>query len=137
MTFLRRGATAQRSLDNPSRQSRTSPSLAFCTNTPCTQRQVSLAAFGLPHSTASSGTQNAEIHLWSDHKVCDPTGRRRPPGKAKEKTPSRNITEMMKLNTRDAREVTPDYHCLGIGEVGQRGSILIREASVVRQTPLG
>ncbi|GKU15841.1 unnamed protein product, partial [Fusarium langsethiae] len=29
---------------------------------------------------------------------------RKPPSKAKEKTPSRNIAEMMKLNTRDARE---------------------------------
>ncbi|RKK91315.1 hypothetical protein BFJ70_g17814, partial [Fusarium oxysporum] len=48
--------------------------------------------------------QNAEIHLWNDHKVCDPSGRRKPPSKAKEKTPSRNIAEMMKLNTRDARE---------------------------------
>ncbi|RYC78720.1 hypothetical protein BFJ63_vAg18407, partial [Fusarium oxysporum f. sp. narcissi] len=86
-----------------------------------------------PHSAASSGTQNAEIHLcvevkgltvfihilvtsrsdrlshtvstlWNDHKVCDPSGRRKPPSKAKEKTPSRNIAEMMKLNTRDARE---------------------------------
>ncbi|KAK7570905.1 hypothetical protein V3481_018998 [Fusarium oxysporum f. sp. vasinfectum] len=57
-----------------------------------------------PHSAASSGTQNAGIHLWNDHKVCDPSGRRKPPSKAKEKTPSRNIAEMMKLNTRDARE---------------------------------
>jgi hypothetical protein len=57
-----------------------------------------------PHSAASSGTQNAEIHLWNHHKVCDPSGRRKPPSKAKEKTPSRNIAEMMKLNTRDARE---------------------------------
>ncbi|KAG7404051.1 hypothetical protein Forpe1208_v015773 [Fusarium oxysporum f. sp. rapae] len=57
-----------------------------------------------PHSAASSGTQNAEIHLWNDHKVCDPSGRRKPPSKAKEKTPSRNIAEMMKLNTCDARE---------------------------------
>ncbi|KAG7418779.1 hypothetical protein Forpe1208_v003635 [Fusarium oxysporum f. sp. rapae] len=56
------------------------------------------------HSAASSGTQNAEIHLWNDHKVCDPSGRRKPPSKAKEKTPSKNIAEMMKLNTRDARE---------------------------------
>ncbi|OBS17536.1 hypothetical protein FPOA_26348 [Fusarium poae] len=48
--------------------------------------------------------KNAEIHLWNDHKVCDPSGRRKPPSKAKEKTPSRNIAEMMKLNTRDARE---------------------------------
>ncbi|EXL65132.1 hypothetical protein FOPG_18632 [Fusarium oxysporum f. sp. conglutinans race 2 54008] len=56
-----------------------------------------------PHSAASSGTQNAEIHLWNDQKVCDPSGRRKPPSKAKEKTPSRNIAEMMKLNTRDAR----------------------------------
>ncbi|KAG7410921.1 hypothetical protein Forpe1208_v009678 [Fusarium oxysporum f. sp. rapae] len=37
-------------------------------------------------------------------KVCDPSGRRKPPSKAKEKTPSRNFAEMMKLNTRDARE---------------------------------
>ncbi|KAG7407933.1 hypothetical protein Forpi1262_v018109 [Fusarium oxysporum f. sp. raphani] len=57
-----------------------------------------------PHSAASSGTQNAEIHLWNNHKVCDPSGRRKPPRKAKEKTPSRNIAEMMKLNARDARE---------------------------------
>lgn len=57
-----------------------------------------------PHSTASNGTQNAEIHLWNDHNVWDPSGKRKPPSKAKEKTPSRNIAEMMKLNTRDARE---------------------------------
>jgi hypothetical protein len=57
-----------------------------------------------PHSTASSGTQNAEIHLWNDHMIRDPSGKRRPPSKAKEKTSSRNIAEMMKLNTRDVRE---------------------------------
>ncbi|KAJ2971919.1 hypothetical protein NQ176_g7453 [Zarea fungicola] len=66
-----------------------------------------------PHSTASNGTQNAEIRLWTDHSIWDPYGRRKPPSNAKESTPSRNIAEMMKLNTYDSREQQIPYQIIG------------------------
>src|SRR5436190_17530562 len=41
-----------------------------------------------PHSTVALGTQNAENHLFFEHNLWDPSGKRKPPGKVKDKAPS-------------------------------------------------
>ncbi|KAF6513037.1 hypothetical protein HZS61_007977 [Fusarium oxysporum f. sp. conglutinans] len=53
------------------------------------------------------GTQNIEKHLLREHGLVDKSGRRKPPALWKgkqEKTPSRNIVEMLNLDTSDPKE---------------------------------
>jgi hypothetical protein len=53
------------------------------------------------------GTQNIEKHLFREHGLVDKSGRRKPPALWKgkqEKTPSRNIVEMLNLDTSDPKE---------------------------------
>lgn len=57
-----------------------------------------------PHNTSSTGTQNAEKHLFREHETWDPTGKREPPVKVKEKTPSISIATYLKLDAHDPRE---------------------------------
>ena len=57
-----------------------------------------------PHNTVATGTQNAENHLFFEHDIWDPTGKRKAPVIVKEKTPSRNITAFFKLNPNNPRE---------------------------------
>jgi len=57
-----------------------------------------------PHNTSSTGTQNAEKHLFREHETWDPTGKREPPVKVKEKTPSTSIATYLKLDAHDPRE---------------------------------
>ena len=57
-----------------------------------------------PHSTVAGGTQNAENHLFFEHNLWVPSGKRKPPAKVKEKAPSKNISQFFQLNTHDERE---------------------------------
>ena len=53
------------------------------------------------------GTQNIEKHLFREHGLVDESGKRKPPALWKgmqEKTPSRNIVEMLNLDTSDPKE---------------------------------
>ncbi|KAK2470539.1 hypothetical protein H9L39_17835 [Fusarium oxysporum f. sp. albedinis] len=53
------------------------------------------------------GTQNIEKHLFREHGLVDKSGRRKPPALWKgkqEKTPSKNIVEMLNLDTSDPKE---------------------------------
>lgn len=53
------------------------------------------------------GTQNIEKHLFREHGLVDESGKRKPPALWKgmqEKTPSRNILEMLDLDTSDPKE---------------------------------
>jgi hypothetical protein len=53
------------------------------------------------------GTQNIEKHLFREHGLVDKSGGRKPPALWKgkqEKTPSRNIVEMLNLDTSDPKE---------------------------------
>ncbi|OBS20285.1 hypothetical protein FPOA_20876 [Fusarium poae] len=53
------------------------------------------------------GTQNIEKHLFREHRLVDESGRRKPPALWKgkqEKTRSRNIVEMLNLDTSDPKE---------------------------------
>src|SRR5437667_5345364 len=52
-----------------------------------------------PHSTLAGGTQNAENHLFFEHKLWDPSGKRKPPANVKQKTPSKSIADFFQLNT--------------------------------------
>jgi hypothetical protein len=53
------------------------------------------------------GTQNIENHLFKEHSLVDSSGKRKPPAPPKgikEKTPSRNIVEMLNLDASDPKE---------------------------------
>ncbi|KAH7161026.1 hypothetical protein EDB81DRAFT_643576, partial [Dactylonectria macrodidyma] len=58
----------------------------------------------LDYSTIS--TQNIEKHLFKEHKLINRTGKRLPALRKgmKEKTPLRNIIEILNLNTLDPKE---------------------------------
>jgi hypothetical protein len=55
---------------------------------------------------SSVRTQNIEKHLFREHKLVDESGKRLTAVRAgfKEKTPSRNIVEMLQLDMSDAKE---------------------------------
>lgn len=57
-----------------------------------------------PHSTAATGTQNAEHHLFFEHRLWDPSGKRKPLAKVKDEKTSKNIAKYFKLDTHNARE---------------------------------
>jgi hypothetical protein len=65
----------------------------------CLQRRLSkLVQF------SSLGTQNVESHLFQVHQLQDPSGKRPPAVRKKEKEQSKNIASMLKLNAHDPRE---------------------------------
>lgn len=82
-------------------QARDSPSTRKWVCRPCLQKpKPKISNF------SAVGTQNIEKHLFREHKLADESGRR-PPALGigwKEKTPSRNIVEMLNLDTSDPKE---------------------------------
>ncbi|KAJ3454555.1 hypothetical protein MRS44_013155 [Fusarium solani] len=83
-------------------QARDSPTKRKWVCGPCLQKPK-------PKTTDFSavGTQNIEKHLFREHGLVDESGKRKPPALWKgmqEKTPSRNIVEMLNLDTSDPKE---------------------------------
>jgi hypothetical protein len=82
-------------------QDQTSPTKRKWVCRPCLQKpKPRISDF------SSVGTQNIEKHLFREHKLVDESGKRQPAlgTGLKEKTPSRNIVEMLHLDTSDAKE---------------------------------
>lgn len=58
-----------------------------------------------PKSVAAAGTQNAENHLWEDHRISDPSGKRVADKKRKrDSKPSQSIADIFRLDPTKPRE---------------------------------